>query len=183
MAHETHYEVHVKQGGRWEIHARHESSEKEQAIEEAKALNALKHVQSVKVIQEIFDPEEGLSKEYNVYTPDQTKRRVRKGAYKGSAKKARKKAAQAEAGEDDGKGAKKKKSPPKVPVSVILLRMSGIITFSIIVGSMFTWFASMVLADSSIGENAQANILFIVFLVVFVISAIPMAMVFLGKEK
>ena len=73
MAHQTHYEVLVKQNGRWEIHGRHSSSEKDQAIEEAKALDGQKHIQGVKVIQEIFDPDEGTSKEYNVYAPGQKK--------------------------------------------------------------------------------------------------------------
>ena len=59
MAHQTHYEVHVKQNGRWEIHARHSAGEKELAIDEAKSMDAMKHIQAVKVIQEIFDPEEG----------------------------------------------------------------------------------------------------------------------------
>jgi len=181
MAHQTHYEVHVKHGGRWEIHARHEASEKESAIEEAKALYALKHIQSVKVIQEIFDPDEGLSKEYNVYTPDQARQPPRKNGARSPAKKAGKNAARD--GDPVRRELKESKAKPKTPISVILLRMSGIISFSIIVGSMFTWFTSMVLSDSSIGENAQANILFIVFLVVFVISAIPMAMVFLNNEK
>jgi hypothetical protein len=44
MAHQTHYEVHVKQNGRWEIHGRHSQAEKEQAIEEAKSLDGQKHI-------------------------------------------------------------------------------------------------------------------------------------------
>jgi len=181
MAHETHYEVHVKQGGRWEIHARHESTEKEHAIEEAKALNTLKHIQAVKVIQEIYDPEQGLSNEYNVYTSGDAKHPPKRNGFKDTSKKGKKKSTRD--GDPVRKELKVKKSKPRIPFSVVLLRMSGIITFSIIVGSMFTWFTSMVLAGSTIGENAQANILFIVFLVVFVISAIPMAMVFLNNEK
>ncbi|MHA1597127.1 MAG: hypothetical protein ACTSV1_00245 [Alphaproteobacteria bacterium] len=193
MAHQTHYEVHVKQNGRWEIHARHPAGEKELAIEEAKSLDSMKHIQTVKVIQEIFDPDEGLSKEYNVYTPGEPRRTpAKRGGAKAPALRAKEKAeaiARGETVEDDedgeetdNKAGKNKKPHKSRPIASILLRMTGIVVFSLVVGTMFTWFASMLMGDSSIGENAQANILFIIFLVVFVISAIPMAMVFLGKE-
>ena len=184
MAHQTHYEGHVKQNGRWEIHARHSSSEKELAIEEAKSMDAMKHIQSGKVIQEIFDPDEGLSKEYNVYTPGEPRRGPKKSSSKApalQAKEAQEAAAEAEEEESRG-GSKNKKKGSKRSINQILLRMSGIIVFSLIVAAMFTWFTSMVMAESSIGENAKSNILFIVFLLVFVVGSIPMAMVFLGKE-
>lgn len=179
MAHETHYEILVKQGGRWEIHARHDSANKGHAIEEAKTLDALKHVQAVKVIQEIFDPEEGLSKEFSIYSSDKGGGPPKKSAPKNSKKKGKKR----DAGDPVRREIKIKKSEPKLPLDVMLVRMSGIVAFSCVIGAMFTWFASMVLTDSSISVNAQYNILFIVFLIVFVISAIPMAIVFLGKEK
>ena len=73
MVRQTHYEVLVKQNGRWEIHGRHQASGKEAAIEEAKALDGQTHIERVKVIQGIFDAEEGTSKEYNVYAPGQKK--------------------------------------------------------------------------------------------------------------
>ncbi|MBT4934308.1 MAG: hypothetical protein HOL66_13040 [Rhodospirillaceae bacterium] len=55
--------------------------------------------------------------------------------------------------------------------------------FSTIVGALCTWFASMYLVESDLGSNAQTNILLIVFLSIFVIAAIPMAFVILGKDK
>ena len=76
MDHETHYEVLVMQNGRWEISSRHQASEEDEAVEVAKSLDAQKHIESVKVIREVFDPEEGTSKEYNVYTSGQKNYRL-----------------------------------------------------------------------------------------------------------
>ncbi len=174
MTHQTHYEVLVKQDGRWEIHARYSQSDKEQAIEEAKALNGQKHIQSIKVIQEIYDPEQGTSKEYNIYAPGQKKYHPpRSSTEKPSEEKVEEKA-------DATKHKKKQKSHRSFTSILILIALiSG---FSAIVGAIFTWFVGMFLADFGITGNAQINILFIVFVSSFVLSAIPMAMVFLGKE-
>ena len=172
MAHQTSYEVHVKQNGRWEIHARHSSGGKEQAIEEAKNLDAQKHSQAVKVIQEIYDPEEGTSKEYNVYSPGQKKPPPKR---KTPAKKT-----DDEPMPDFSKLRAKKQNRSWFS---ILLNISLITLFSTVVGGLFTWFSGMVLADTKLSENAQINILFIIFISVFVISAIPMAIVFLGKNS
>lgn len=177
MAHQTHYEVHVKQNGRWEIHGRHSQAEKEHAIEEAKALDGQKHIQAVKVIQEIYDPEDGSSREYNVYAPGQKKYQPpRKKSPKDQAREAQEREARTTA--------RRKKETGKSHRSLtsILLTISLISGFSAVVGAMFTWFTSMFLADLDIGSNAQSNILFIVFLSVFVIAAVPMAMVFLGSK-
>ncbi len=177
MAHQTHYEVHVKQNGRWEIHGRHTQAEKEQAIEEAKSLDGQKHIQAVKVIQESYDPEDGSSKEYNVYAPGQKKYQPpRKQSKKDVAREAEVEAATASA-KKGKKSAKKGRSLAGILMSIALI--SG---FSTVVSAMFTWFTSMFLADADISGNAQSNILFIVFLSVFVIAAIPMAIVFLGNN-
>lgn len=179
MAHQTHYEVLVKQGGRWEIHGRHSASEKEQAIEEAKALDGQKHIQGVKVIQEIFDPDEGTSKEYNVYAPGQKK-------YQPPRRKTQKQKEEEAATEEvvvssRSKKNKNKKKQGRSFISIIML-IALISGFSTIVGGLFTWFTGMYLVETNIGANAQTNILFIVFLSTFVIAAIPMAIVFLGKS-
>ena len=42
---------------------------KDKAIEIAKSLEVQKDIESVKVLREVFDPEEGTSKESTVYTP------------------------------------------------------------------------------------------------------------------
>lgn len=179
MTHQTHYEVLVKQNGRWQIHGRFSHTQKDQAIEEAKTLDAQKHVDSVKVIQEIFDPEEGTSKEYNVYSPGQKKyhppsRKKKNPSENPEATSGLKPGNRSDATEED-------KKPPRSFVNILLsiVMISG---FSTVVAGLFTWFTGMYLVESNIEANAQTNILFIVFLSLFVIAAIPMAIVFLGKE-
>jgi hypothetical protein len=129
------------------------------------------------VIQEIYDPEEGSSKEYNVYAPGQKK-------YQPPRKKTKKETAKEEAEEETRTAAARSKKPAKSGRSLvsILMSIALISAFSTIVGALFTWFTGMFLADSGVSGNAQTNILFIVFLSVFVIAAIPMAIVFLGKN-
>jgi len=176
MAHSTHYEVHVKQNGRWEIHARHSAADKELAIEEAKSLDTSKHIEAVKVIQEIYDPEDGTSKEYNVYAPGQKKYHP--------PRKTKLAAPESKVADSRGTSSSKTKAKPKSRESftVLLLKILGITIFSSIVGSLFTWFVSMFIVDSTITDNAQTNILFLTFLVTFVMGAIPMAIVFLNKK-
>ncbi len=64
---EVNYEVHVQQKGRWEIHARYKNSGRDPAIEEAKVLDQLPYIESVRVIRESYDPDEGMSIETIVY--------------------------------------------------------------------------------------------------------------------
>ncbi len=177
MAHTTHYEVHVKHKGRWEIHARYTATEKEAAIEEAKNLDGQKHVESVKVIQEIYDLDDGTSKEYNVYAPGQQK-------YRPPARPSARKSATAK---DDSGAASKTRSagkPQQSPTFTALIwRILAISVFSAIVGGLFTWFVSMVTAETTIAKNARINIMTITFLVTFVMAAIPMAIMFLNTKK
>ncbi|MGB0670186.1 MAG: adenylate/guanylate cyclase domain-containing protein, partial [Rhodospirillales bacterium] len=67
MATNISYEVYVQQGSRWELHARHGASAKDQAVEEAQQLHRLPNVTSVKVIKEVYDSVDGISNEYTVY--------------------------------------------------------------------------------------------------------------------
>lgn len=177
MAHTTHYEVHVKQNGRWEIHARYTATEKEASIEEAKSLDTMKHIESVKVIQEIYDLDDGTSKEYSVYAPGQKKYRPpsRHSTTQSSA-----------TGNESGpasRGKSTKNRSANVSLAGLIWRMLAITVFSTLVGGLFTWFVSMVTEETSITQNAQINIMIITFLVTFVMAAIPMALIFLGNKK
>ena len=69
MTHEIHYDVFVKEDGRWEINSSHQASEEDKAVEIAKSLDAQRNIESVKVIREVFDPEEGTTKTSTIYTP------------------------------------------------------------------------------------------------------------------
>jgi len=177
MAQTTNYEVHVRQNGRWEIHARFSADEKEDAIEEAKSLDALKHIQSVKVIQEIYNPDDGTAKEINVYSPGQRKHRP---AGKSSAAPPEEQTARpdtASAGESP------KKKPVRLSFSALIVRILTITLFSGVVGGLFTWFVSMMTAGIALSESARTNIMTLTFLVTFVMAAIPMAIIFLNTKN
>ena len=119
---------------------------------------------------------DGSSKEYNVYAPGQKK-------YQPPRKQSKKDAARDEEEEAAASAKKGKKSAKKGrSLAGILMSIALISGFSTVVGALFTWFTGMFLAEADISGNAQTNILFIVFLSVFVIAAIPMAMVFLGNN-
>lgn len=62
----SHYEISVRMGSRWEIHARYPVSQKDAAIEEARALERSLSAQ-VKVSRETFDHDAGLYKEIIIY--------------------------------------------------------------------------------------------------------------------
>ncbi len=177
MAHTTHYEVHVKQKGRWEIHARYTATEKEQSIEEAKSLDNMKHIESVKVIQEIYDLDDGTSKEYNVYSPGQKK-------YRPPGRATANPSATARESSDLGSASKSaSKSQSSQSFTALIWKILAITLFSTVVGSLFTWFVSMVTAETTITKNAQINIMIITFLATFVMAAIPMAIMFLNTRK
>ncbi|MDA0238618.1 MAG: adenylate/guanylate cyclase domain-containing protein [Proteobacteria bacterium] len=63
----TSFEVYVLQRGRWELHGRHPSTAREAAIEEAKALDKLPTITSVKVVRDVLNEHSGTSSEYTVY--------------------------------------------------------------------------------------------------------------------
>ena len=67
MAKQVIFEVHVSQNGRWEIQGRHESSEMNAAIADAKGLDQLPNIEMVKVILEEYDDETGHTTENIVY--------------------------------------------------------------------------------------------------------------------
>jgi len=67
MAKNINFEVQIMQGGRWTIHARFPSTQREQAIEEAKQVEAQKIGGGVRVIRDVYDSEAGTSSEFTIY--------------------------------------------------------------------------------------------------------------------
>ncbi|MEQ8193484.1 MAG: adenylate/guanylate cyclase domain-containing protein, partial [Rhodospirillales bacterium] len=64
---EVTYEVHVLQGGRWQMQARYQEWQMDSAVEDARNLDRLPGIDSVKVVKEEYNNDEGLSKESIVY--------------------------------------------------------------------------------------------------------------------
>ncbi|MFP6712331.1 MAG: hypothetical protein VB913_11620, partial [Rhodospirillales bacterium] len=68
MSERTHsYEIYVHQNGRWELHARHAINKRDAALDEAKALENIPAITSVKVVHDIYDSGKGKSKEAVIY--------------------------------------------------------------------------------------------------------------------
>ncbi|MHA1597128.1 MAG: adenylate/guanylate cyclase domain-containing protein [Alphaproteobacteria bacterium] len=205
MARHVTYEIHVHQKGRWEIHARYESSGMDEAIEEARSLDLLASVDEVKVIREIYDDESGNTREYNVYrTPG-------KAAQEESAS-----AAQAPGGSSGGwatesngdgsgsfgdsplddydnasmrkrrarsSGKKRGKKKQKATFTGVLVKILLIILFSVTLAGLMSGGAVQFLRDTSLSNNVQTNIVFGIFIVIFLFSAVVMSMSFLGKDE
>lgn len=61
------FEIHVLQNGRWTIHAQFSATQRDAAVEEAHTAERLRGVQGVKVIQDLYDANKGVSHENVVY--------------------------------------------------------------------------------------------------------------------
>ena len=61
------YEIHVLQNGRWSIHAQFSAHQKDAAISDAKDAENMRGVESVKVVQDLYDADKGISHEQVVY--------------------------------------------------------------------------------------------------------------------
>jgi len=206
MSSQTHYEVQVQQGGRWSIHARYDGWEKDTAIEEARSLDKMSGIGFVKVIKEVFDPDEGTYLEFIVYKSPDLK------AETGGAGTPRS-AATSSTGQDEDTGAnkdgfyeddvdddveedgfggvkkKKKPPPPKQPKSLltIIIKVALVTLFSIAIAFIFTYIATQVFSGEKvfgvrITGTRESNMVFLVFVSTFLISAITMAMTFLKGD-
>jgi hypothetical protein len=132
MAKQTQYEVLFKQDGRWEINSQHLESEEEDAIKEAKDLEKLNHIEDVKVIREVFDPKEGTSKEFDVYTPGKKK-------YRPPSKYPKKASEDVETPKKKTFSSNKRKGPS---LHYTLMNIIVVCSFSIFLVAVFTWFTS-----------------------------------------
>lgn len=61
------YEVQVRRGSRWVIHAHFETHGRNLALAEAKAASRYSGVRAVRVVKEVYDPAVGIAQEFIVY--------------------------------------------------------------------------------------------------------------------
>lgn len=201
MAKQIVFEVHVFQKGRWEIHARHASSEMNSAIEEAKSLDLLPSVDMVKVVLEEHDDRSGITRESVVYrTPG------REYSENGPASMAAGDGSQrgysgSSSGssffdnddeyDDDGypisgkKPARKKKRrrAGKSTFLGVLVKILLIILFSVTIAALMAAGAVVSLRGSALSDVMQTNIIFIVFIIIFLVSALVLSINFMRKDE
>ncbi len=197
MALQTHYEVHVQQGGRWSIHAQFDSNQKDVAIEEAKQLDSQGNIGAVKVIREVYDVAEGTHRDYVVYKSagatasdgetDTTDRKIRTDSGGGDF-------GSADDDDDDdfdvedAPARRKNSSKKKSTLTAFVVKLLLIVLFSICLAAIASFLATELLGGSTlfgyrISGSREANMLVIVFLLTFLISAACMAMAFMRGES
>ena len=67
---ETHYELYIKQNGRWILEGNFRSNQRDVAVEEATQLIKQSHIESVKVIREKRNPNTGVNLETTIYSSE-----------------------------------------------------------------------------------------------------------------
>ena len=192
MARNITYEILVQQGSRWEIHARHGPAQKDAALNEAKALELLPKITAVKVIKETYDTEDGDTQEATVYKSGA-------GATKNDAdtlEPARSRVSPTSFGRPQrgpSRNTAAKVSVPRPPRRApsskigIFTKILLVTFFSIAFAAMLTGVAALSMRDYSlfgvrISADTYANILFGIFVLSFLFSAVPLALKFLSKE-
>ncbi|MCX8231393.1 MAG: hypothetical protein OTJ45_06195, partial [Alphaproteobacteria bacterium] len=70
---ETHYELYIKQNGRWILEGNFQSHQREEALSDAKQLVQQPHIESVKVIREKRNPDTGVNLETTIYSSESKK--------------------------------------------------------------------------------------------------------------
>jgi adenylate cyclase len=203
MAMQTHYEVHVQQGGRWSIHAQFDGSSRDQAIDEAKALDA-GGVGNVKVIREVYDTTEGTHRDYVIYKSrgasaadgetDTTERGAGRGNGGGNA--AASSWADEEGDDDDydvDDAPKKKKkqksgSSGNSTLTTIIIKVLLSTLFSICLAAICAVAASHLVGGQTLfgyritGER-EGQLIFFIFVITFLLSAASMSATFFRGDS
>ena len=210
MTREITIEILVQQGARSQIHAQYTEAQRDSAVQEAKALTKVSGVDNVKVLREVYDTETGKSTESTIYkwASKQSKSDGAPGAGGGGGSWSPPPSTMSsDSGGDRGRGAKEssavgKVGPPKqrpakkigVPGPPRKRSTAG----SAVVKLLFVTLGSIAVATGAImvlGEtlphrtlfgismvgDSRANLLFIVFVAVFLGSSIPLARSLLSK--
>lgn len=173
----VHYEVYVLDDRRWMLHARLPREQKDEAVNEAKLIERTLFRQ-VKVIRETYFPHKNSAEEVTVYMTaraahdPKTEPFRRNNTYAGDLGPARRPATAAAAapGGDDALS--------------LLLKLGGIAVTGIVLAAAVTLLASHMadkLAALGMGltPNSYPVFLFVLFIVVFLGSALPMAVILL----
>jgi adenylate cyclase len=201
MARQTHYEIHVEQKGRWTIHARYTARQKDEALDEARELDAMGHIDTVKVIREVFNDETGGSEEYTIYkTGSATGDRARDEAMKQVSSHSNDD--ESDDGWDDdiddidpmmpaeGQRKKKAKAGKKgtttltgVIVKILLVIMFSISIAALLTASSSVWIDGLNVFGTRLVGAAKSNALFGIFFGSFTLISIMMSTIFFRGDS
>ncbi|WNJ99006.1 adenylate/guanylate cyclase domain-containing protein [Thalassospiraceae bacterium LMO-JJ14] len=201
----TQFEVQVQQGQRWSIHAQFGSFQKEAAVEEARGLERMPGISAVKVVREVYDPDRGTSQEFVIYKsagvstldPHETDATDTSKSKSGWARAEDEDADDEELSntfssltdDDAHKRRKKSKGKPKEStLTLVVVKLLMVALISLTIAGFFTFMASSlisgkVLFGTTMKGNAESNVLFVVFVGTFLLSALMMASSLLKKTQ
>jgi len=193
------YEVQVQQSGRWSIHARFQSHQKDAALDEGKQLDHLNTVEAVKVIKEVYDSDEGFHNEFIIYKSPGMKSGG--GGRKTSGASMARSPSQGTSwitqdDEDDFENtateprkARGRIKPPKKQstMTAIMVKLLMVVLFSLIIGGAFAFLADELLGGTrmfgvNFVGNAESNLLISVFVVSFLVSLVMMSITVMRGE-
>lgn len=183
----TSYEVLVQQDGKWRIHAQFPSSARDDAIEEAKALENMPGINGIKVVRDHYDERTGLHREHTVHKHTPAKPALATGSSGDGAKyahyMARAQSSRMMALEDTEQKVRKKSSGIGVVAKLLL-----VLLFSISIAAAVTLFLNAVLPYKKIGGIAfygatRANLMIGVAIIIFLISVISTFRAFMGRDE
>ncbi|HER27515.1 MAG TPA: hypothetical protein ENI69_10440, partial [Rhodospirillales bacterium] len=202
------YEVMVLQGGRWELHGSYPQDQQGQAIKDAKALENISTIKSVKVVREEVVSASGETRENNIYASSNLADEQPQGAK--DARLSRQTAPAANKSPD--KKSKSRSKPAKsakngnmqagarIPQSIedydpdaadkitfsffrLVVRLLMVVLFSAIIAFVVSGLAGIWLGETSLPASTQATILNGLFFGSFLLSVAWMSFSFLSKAR
>ena len=185
----TSYEVQVLQGGKWRIHAQFPSGGRDDAIEEAKALESMPGIFGIKVVRDTYDDRSGLHREHTIHkhTPEKSAASMAATVSASSGGKYAHYMARAQASrmpEFDEEALKPKKKSGLGVVAKLLL----VVLFSISVAAALTLLMNASLPYKKLGGIAfygqmRANIMIGAAIAFFLISMLATFKAFMGRDE
>ncbi|MCR4378940.1 MAG: adenylate/guanylate cyclase domain-containing protein [Rhodospirillales bacterium] len=189
----TSYEVQVLQGGKWRIHAQFPSGARDDAIEEAIALENMPGIAGIKVVRDTYDDRSGLHREHVVHkhTPTKSAAALSMSAASGEGNKYASIMARAQANRtpdfDDGMSSAMGRNQKKSGMGVVA-KLLLVILFSIGVSAALTLILNATLPYKKLGGIAfygqmRANVMMGAALSFFLLSVITTFRAFMGKDE
>ncbi len=176
--HDITYEVFVKQGNRWEIHARYPKKKKSTAIADAKSLEALSTVNEVKVVMDSYDAKRGKSVEITIYP--KLKQKIESPAPSSSNRDKPKKAAAID--ERESPPPEPKKGRKRSTGASLFIKFTLATVFSLVIALMITGMALPFLRDLPFGVTARTITTLGIFIIVFLFFAVTLVKSILARE-
>ncbi|MEG3618514.1 adenylate/guanylate cyclase domain-containing protein [Magnetovibrio sp. PR-2] len=166
---EVTYEVLLFSNGRWEAQSVYESNEQHLAVSDAKSLAKVSTVQGVKVVKEFYDAKAGASRSLTVFEHKPGQGSVSRGP--GAQQSLRSSRPSQEAPQE----VQDEEKPKGNSIFLVIVKILLSLCFALMAAIGMTRLASMVLKGvHKFGPLSHADLLNVIFVVVFVIIALAM---------